>query len=57
MHNVVTQEEIKQGLRKLGLRRGDVVGVHSSLSSFGYVEGGADAVIEIYSTRWRMTYV
>lgn len=46
MHNVVTKEEIKKGLRKLGLRRGDVVGVHSSLNSFGYVEGGADAVID-----------
>lgn len=46
MHNVVTKEEIKRGLRKLGLRRGDAVGVHSSLSSFGYVEGGADAVID-----------
>lgn len=46
MHNVVAKEEIKKGLRKLGLRRGDVVGVHSSLSSFGHVVGGADAVID-----------
>jgi aminoglycoside 3-N-acetyltransferase len=28
------------------LNRGDTVGVHSSLSSFGHVEGGADAVID-----------
>jgi len=42
----VTKEEIKKGLHKLGLRNGDNVGAHSSLSSFGYVEGGADAVID-----------
>ncbi len=42
----VTKEDIKDGLKKLGLKRGDNVGVHSSLSSFGYVEGGADAVID-----------
>jgi aminoglycoside 3-N-acetyltransferase len=28
------------------LRRGAVVGVHSSLSSLGHVEGGAEAVID-----------
>jgi len=42
----VAKEDIKKGLRRLGLKRGDVVGVHSSLSSFGYVEGGADAAID-----------
>jgi len=42
----VTKEDIKRSLRRLGLKRGDVIGVHSSLSSFGYVEGGADAVID-----------
>jgi len=41
----VTKEDIKRGLKELGLKRGDVVGVHSSLGSFGYVDGGADAVI------------
>jgi len=43
---VVMKEDIKKGLRELGLKRGDIVGVHSSLSSFGYVEGGADTVID-----------
>ncbi len=33
-------------MRKLGLKKGDTVGVHSSLSSFGHVEGGADTVID-----------
>lgn len=42
----VSKEDIAEGLRKLGLKKDDVVGVHSSLSSFGYVEGGADAVID-----------
>lgn len=42
----VTKNDIVAGLRKLGLKRGDNVGVHSSLSAFGYVEGGADAVVD-----------
>ncbi len=46
MDSVVTQKDIEAGLRELGLRRGDAVEVHSSLSSFGWMEGGATAVIE-----------
>jgi len=42
----VSKKDIKITLRELGLKKGDIVGVHSSLSSFGYVEGGADAVID-----------
>jgi len=42
----VAKEDIKAGLISLGLKKGDSVGVHSSLSSFGYVEGDADAVID-----------
>ncbi len=42
----VTKEDIKEGLYELGLRRGYDVGIHSSLSSFGYVVGRADTVIE-----------
>lgn len=41
----VRREEIADGLRELGLRAGDGIIMHSSLSSFGYVEGGAEAVI------------
>jgi aminoglycoside 3-N-acetyltransferase len=40
------KEEIKTGLRRLGLKRGDIVIVHSSLSSIGQVEGGAETVIK-----------
>ncbi len=42
----VTRNDILQGLRAVGLSEGDVVLVHSSLSAFGRVEGGADAVID-----------
>jgi len=42
----VTGDTIRTGLTILGLRQGDSVLVHSSLSRFGHVEGGADAVID-----------
>jgi aminoglycoside N3'-acetyltransferase len=42
----LTQTDIEDGLRQLGLGRGDVAEVHSSLSSFGRVEGGAPTVID-----------
>jgi len=42
----VTQRDIEDGLQKLGLGRGDAVEVHSSLSSFGYVQGGASTVVD-----------
>jgi aminoglycoside N3'-acetyltransferase len=41
----LTQEDSIDGLKKLGLERGAAVEVHSSLSSFGFVEGGAFTVI------------
>jgi len=42
----LTQSDIAAGLRDLGLYAGCNVLVHSSLSSFGHVEGGADSVID-----------
>ena len=42
----LTRGEITVDLRQLGLRAGDGVMVHSSLSSFGHVTGGARTVIE-----------
>ncbi len=44
----VTQDDIVKGLRKLGIKSGDVVFLHSSLSSFGYVNGGADTVVKAF---------
>lgn len=42
----ITRYDIYRGLRRLGLSAGDLVLAHSSLSSFGHVEGGAEAVID-----------
>jgi aminoglycoside 3-N-acetyltransferase len=42
----ITQSQISAGLRDLGLGHGASVLVHSSLSSFGYVNGGAATVID-----------
>ena len=44
--NHVTKDDVKKGLASVGLAKGDAVLVHSSLSSFGYVESGADSVID-----------
>ena len=38
----------------LGLKKGDVLIVHSSLSSFGLVDGGAEAVIDAIIETVRM---
>ncbi|MFP3902674.1 MAG: aminoglycoside N(3)-acetyltransferase [Armatimonadota bacterium] len=42
----VTYDDIMNGLAEVGLREGDVVLVHSSLSAFGWVDGGADVAID-----------
>ncbi len=42
----VSQADICLGLKDIGVVRGDALLVHSSLRSFGYVQGGADAVID-----------
>ena len=41
----ITREEIAQGLRELGVAPGDCLIVHASLSSLGWVAGGAQAVV------------
>ena len=45
MTNFVTAGDIQNGLRSLGLR-GQCLCVHSSLRSFGWVEGGAHTVVD-----------
>ncbi|MBV7340005.1 AAC(3) family N-acetyltransferase [Chloroflexi bacterium TSY] len=40
------EKQIATSLRSLGLREGGIVFVHSSLSSLGYVEGGAKTVVD-----------
>lgn len=44
----VNKNDILKALKELGLSDGDVVLVHSSLKSPGYVEGGAETVIEAF---------
>jgi aminoglycoside 3-N-acetyltransferase len=43
---IVTKQGILTGLHALGIKKGDTVFVHSSLSMFGYVDGGAKTIIE-----------
>lgn len=43
---LVTQKSIERDLRALGVADGDVLVVHSSLSSLGWVAGGAAAVVD-----------
>ncbi len=42
----VTQQDVEDALRRLGLQAGDLVLAHSSLSAFGHVEGGSHAVTQ-----------
>ena len=44
----VSKNDIKNTLHSVGLSKGDTVIFHSSLKSFGQVEGGADAVIDAF---------
>ncbi len=41
-----TREEIVKDLVKIGVEKGDILLVHSSLSSIGYVQGGAETLID-----------
>ena len=43
---MVTKNELKETLIKLGVEKGVTLDVHSSLSSFGELEGGAETVID-----------
>jgi len=43
---VVTKQDIVNGLKKIGIKKGDTIFVHSSLSAFGFVEGGPQAIID-----------
>ncbi|MBI2192707.1 MAG: AAC(3) family N-acetyltransferase [Planctomycetes bacterium] len=42
----LTRDDLVRGLRGLGLRNGDLVLAHSSLSSLGEVEGGVETLAE-----------
>ena len=46
MSKPVTREDIVFSLRQMDIRPGDVLLVHSALSSIGYVQGGAETVVD-----------
>ncbi len=48
MGNPQTQEQICEALCTLGLPSGAIVFVHSSMSSIGYVEGGAETLVDAF---------
>ncbi|MBR2426304.1 MAG: AAC(3) family N-acetyltransferase [Lentisphaeria bacterium] len=43
--NVLTREMLAAALAELGVKRGDVLLVHSAVSKWGYVDGGAQTII------------
>ena len=43
---MVTEQQLKRALAELGVEKGMILEVHSSLSSFGRLEGGAVTVID-----------
>ena len=45
-HPPLTHHALVHGLQQLGVTRGAIVEIHSSLSRFGWVEGGATTVID-----------
>ncbi len=46
LKHIVTKEDIVKTLKKNGIKEGMVLEVHASLSSFGYVVGGAQTVVD-----------
>jgi aminoglycoside 3-N-acetyltransferase len=47
---MLTKSQLVDGLRLLGVIEGSVLEVHSSLSSFGYIPGGAQTVVDALIT-------
>ena len=46
--NALTRRDIAYDLRKQGLRKGDIVELHSSLKAIGKVRGGPKTVIAAF---------
>jgi len=42
----IDQQQIIEALRAIGIERGAVIVVHSALSQLGYVQGGAEGLID-----------
>ena len=45
---IITRSRLTRDLTRLGVRKGDCVMLHSSLSSLGWVEGAAATVVEAF---------
>lgn len=45
---VIRRKDIVAALRRAGVDRGDLIMLHSGLSGFGHIEGGADTVIHAF---------
>lgn len=43
---IVVKQDIVEALNSIGIVKGDLIEVHSSLKSFGYVVGGAEVVVQ-----------
>jgi aminoglycoside 3-N-acetyltransferase len=43
---IITKEILVENLRNIGIKAGDNLLVHSSLSKIGYLENGADTLID-----------
>ena len=42
----VDRTDLLEGFRRVGVQEGDIIYCHSSLGKFGYVEGGAETVVD-----------
>lgn len=43
---VIYKKDVLSAIRAVGIRSGDLIVAHSSLSDFGYLEGGAEALVD-----------
>lgn len=48
MASTVNKSDIIKAVKELGIKSDDTIIIHSSMKSFGYVEGGAEAVIAAF---------
>lgn len=46
--NKVRKEDILKGIKELNISKSGIIMIHSSLSSIGYVVGGADTIIDTF---------
>ena len=50
LSHLYTQTDLVEALKRLGLKAGDVLEVHASLKSIGYIVGAANALLEAFLT-------